>query len=106
MKRRILSPNFLTFKRPRNLFQGIDTASLCSLAGRYDNAGPTRFPATIDCFKIPALFPKSLQLEDQDPSVIALIYTKKLLTVRLEVDEDFKNFTAHLKCLEFDDPVI
>ena len=40
------------------------------------------------------------------PSVVALTYTKKLLTVRLEVDEDFKNFTADLKCLEFDDTVI
>ncbi len=26
--------------------------------------------------------------------------------MRLEVDEDFKNFTADLKCLEFDDTVI
>jgi len=30
-------------------------ASLCSLAGRYDNPIPTRFLAHIDCFKIPAL---------------------------------------------------
>ncbi len=29
---------------PRNRFQGIDSASLCSLAGRYDNI-PTRFRA-------------------------------------------------------------
>jgi hypothetical protein len=34
------------------------------------------------------------------------MYTKKLLTVRLEVDEDFNNVTADLKCLEFDDTVI
>ena len=25
------------FKEPRNRFQGINSASLCSLAGRYDN---------------------------------------------------------------------
>jgi hypothetical protein len=27
----ILSPNFLTFKEPRNRFQGIDAVSLCNL---------------------------------------------------------------------------
>ncbi len=31
------------------------TASLCSLAGRYDNPLPTEFLAPIDCSKIPAL---------------------------------------------------
>ncbi len=30
-------------------------ASLCSLAGRYDNPIPSRFLALIDCSKIPAL---------------------------------------------------
>ncbi len=39
---------FQTFKEPRNRFQGIDSASLCSLAGRYDNPIPTRF---LDLFK-------------------------------------------------------
>ncbi len=33
----------------------IDTASLCSLAGLYDNPIPTRFLAPSDCTKIPAL---------------------------------------------------
>jgi hypothetical protein len=45
---------FLTFKETRNRFQGINSASLCSLAGRYDNLTPTRFLAPIDCLKIPA----------------------------------------------------
>jgi hypothetical protein len=40
---------------PRNRFQGMDFASLCSLADRYDNPIPTRFLAPIDCLKIPAL---------------------------------------------------
>jgi hypothetical protein len=40
---------------PRNRFQGIDSASLCSLAGRYDNPIHTWFLAPIDCSKIPAL---------------------------------------------------
>jgi hypothetical protein len=35
--------------------QGINSASLCSLAGRYDNPIPTRCLAPIDFFKIPAL---------------------------------------------------
>ncbi len=48
------SPNLLTFKVPKNQFQGINPARLCSLAGRYDNPIPTRFLAPIHCFKIPA----------------------------------------------------
>ncbi len=39
---------------PKNQFQGIDSASLCSLAGRYDNPIPTRFLAYIYCSKIPS----------------------------------------------------
>ncbi len=39
---------------PRNRFQGITSASLCSPAGQYDNPLPTRFLAPIDCLKIPA----------------------------------------------------
>jgi hypothetical protein len=41
---------------PRNRFQGMNSASLCSLGGWYDNPIPTRFLATIDCLKIPALY--------------------------------------------------
>ncbi len=37
-----------------NRFQGINSASLCSLAGRYDNPIPPRFLAHIDSLKIPA----------------------------------------------------
>ncbi len=40
---------------PRNRCQGINSASLCSLAGRYDNPIPTRCLAPIDFLKIPAL---------------------------------------------------
>ncbi len=48
---------FKCFKDPMNRFQGINSASLCSPADRYDNPIPIRFLATIDCLKIPALFP-------------------------------------------------
>jgi hypothetical protein len=47
-------PEFLNLD-PRNRFQGNSSASLCSLAVRYDNPIPTRFLALIDCLKIPAL---------------------------------------------------
>jgi hypothetical protein len=47
-------PEFLTFKEPKNRFQGTNSARLSSLAGRYDNPIPTRFLALIDCLKIPA----------------------------------------------------
>ncbi len=40
---------------PRNRCQGIISASLCSLAGRYDNPIPPWFLAPIDFLKIPAL---------------------------------------------------
>ncbi len=43
---------FLTFKGPSNRFQGINSASLCSLAARYDNPITTRFLAPMDCLKI------------------------------------------------------
>ncbi len=46
----------LTFKDSRNRFQEIDSASLFSLAGRYDNPIPTRFLAPIDCYKILAQY--------------------------------------------------
>ncbi len=48
------SPNFKTFKEPKNRFQGTNSVRLCSLAGRYDNSIPTRFLAPTDCLKIPA----------------------------------------------------
>jgi hypothetical protein len=51
-QRRHLFLNF--FKGPRNQFQGIDSASLCSLAGQYDNTIPARFLAPIDYSKVPA----------------------------------------------------
>jgi hypothetical protein len=40
---------------PRNRFQGINTASLCCLAGRYDNPIPTRCLAPKDFLEIPVL---------------------------------------------------
>ncbi len=50
----VQSLTFKTFMKPRNRFQGIISAILCSLEGRYDNPIPTRFLASIDCLKIPA----------------------------------------------------
>ena len=69
------SPNFWTFKEPRNRFQGIESRArifkilrcpridskepippgCVALAGRYDNLNHTRFLALMDCLKIPAL---------------------------------------------------
>jgi hypothetical protein len=46
---------FLSFKEPKNRFQGTNSARLCSVAGRYDNPIPTRILAPINCLKIPAL---------------------------------------------------
>ncbi len=49
-KARICKP----FKEPRNRFQGSTSASLCSLAGWYDNHIPAKFLAPTDCFKADA----------------------------------------------------
>ncbi len=46
-----LSPNFKTFKEPKTRFQGINSASLCSLVSRYDNPIITRFLAPHRSFK-------------------------------------------------------
>ncbi len=45
------------FMGPRNWFQRMNSASLWSLAGRYDKPIPPRFLAPIDFLKIPALPP-------------------------------------------------
>ena len=42
------------FMGPRNWCQGMNSASLCSLAGRYENPVPPRCLAPIDFLKIPA----------------------------------------------------
>jgi hypothetical protein len=47
-----------------NRFQETNSASLCSLAGRYDNPIAPRFLAPIGCLKIPAHFtPHFLKLK-------------------------------------------
>jgi hypothetical protein len=52
---------------PGNRFQGMNSASLRSLAGRYDNPIPFRFLGPKDCLKIPA------QLEVQFLSITTFI---------------------------------
>jgi hypothetical protein len=42
---------FYLLNKPRNQFQGINFARLCSLAGRYENPIPTRYLAPIECIK-------------------------------------------------------
>jgi hypothetical protein len=44
----------LSFKEPKNRFQGTNSARLGSLAGQSDNPIPARFLAPIDCLKITA----------------------------------------------------
>jgi hypothetical protein len=50
----VLAPYFYTFMEPRNRFQRMNSASLYSLAGRYENPIPPRCLAPIDFLKIPA----------------------------------------------------
>jgi hypothetical protein len=53
---------FKTFMEPRNRFQGMNSASLCSLAGRYDNPIPTRFLAPTDTYRLAESIPRNLFL--------------------------------------------
>jgi hypothetical protein len=77
---RIQREFFKHFMEARNRFQGNDSASLCSLAGRYDNPIPTRFLAPIDCSKIPAQTSlKTLKMGDISKEV-----AKTLLTCMLD----------------------
>ncbi len=57
------------FMGPRHWFQGMNSASLCSLAGRYENPIPPRCLAPIDFLKIPAL-----QFEPQRRHSTQLLY--------------------------------
>ncbi len=57
----ISEPVFLNVYGARNRFLGMNSASLCSLAGRYDNPIHTRFLAPIDCLKFSALFAAGMQ---------------------------------------------
>ncbi len=47
MDRQKTISRYCPFKEPRNRSQGIDSANLHSLAGRYDNPIPTRFLSPI-----------------------------------------------------------
>ncbi len=53
-ERKVKARIFKRFIEPRNRFQGMNSARLWSLAGRYDNPILTRFLAPIDCLRIPA----------------------------------------------------
>jgi hypothetical protein len=53
---------FYTIMEPRNRFQGMNSASLRSLAGRYDDPILPRCLAPIDSLKIPA---QSLNLKSR-----------------------------------------
>jgi hypothetical protein len=55
---------FLNFYGAQESIPRIDSGSLCSLAGRCDNPIPTRFLASIDFSKIPALYPSDTHKGD------------------------------------------
>jgi hypothetical protein len=56
----------------------MNSASLCSLAVRYDNPIPTRFLAPIDCLKIPAL--DACDLDDSYSITSLPTYVPPLIT--------------------------
>jgi hypothetical protein len=66
---------------PRNRFKGINSASLCSLAGRYDNPLPPRFLAPIDSLKIPALYKRGAGPRDRFSVCLAVMRADSQLRV-------------------------
>ncbi len=71
--RSLPEPVFLNdYGAQTNLFQGMNTASLCSLAGRDDKPIPTRFLAPIAVFRIRSRIHRIhmfLGFQDPDPLV-------------------------------------
>jgi hypothetical protein len=64
------------FMEPRNLFQGMNSASLRSLAGPYDNPIPPRFLAPIDLLKnSSSVYSKQVMLYRCPRTCITYIYT-------------------------------
>jgi hypothetical protein len=57
--------NFKPLWSPESI--GINSASLCSMAARYDNPIPTRCLAPIDFLKIPALHPPLIRCRKNSP---------------------------------------
>jgi hypothetical protein len=62
----------------------MNSASLCSLAARYNNFLPPRFLATIDCLKIPALRSLIRSMLDRIRGLILKLY--EIVTSLLKID--------------------
>jgi hypothetical protein len=69
---------------PRYRFQGIKSASLYSLAGRYDNPIPPRFLAPIDFLKIPALLYSLAELCNPPPPHLGSYIRGRYLSAEID----------------------
>jgi hypothetical protein len=67
-----------------------NSARLCSLAGLYDNPIPTRFPASIECSKIPAPFSSPEGATQQPGSPYPTIEDRS--STGLKPDKFFKEY--------------
>jgi hypothetical protein len=73
---------------PKNLFQGMNSASLCSLAGRYDDSIPPRFLAPIDSLKIPAPEKgkdgRKREMEEENKNLVPLAhnFNQKMFSIK------------------------
>ncbi len=81
----------------RNRFQGMNSASLCSLAGRYDTPIPPRFLAPVNCLKIPAQ--ATYRLAESIPGLLknSGIGLLKSLKIRLWFPLRITSFLLHEK---------
>ncbi len=79
---------------PRNRLQGIDSVSLCSLAGQYENSIPTWFLAPIDCSKFQhwvfhpeTVFKEGHSVSDHMPELTITEYNLTLCRLRSRLQQ-------------------
>jgi hypothetical protein len=78
------------FMEPRNRFQGMNSASLCSLAGRYDNSFPPRFLAPIGSLKFPALV-IGINITTLEFTVFYFEYEEPTYSIAILPDSSWRN---------------
>jgi hypothetical protein len=72
----------------------MNSASLCSLAGRYDNPIPPRFLAPIDFLKIPALsFGEYFHIGRKDSIHTVIRTSRRLDSFLYEAAQNFEVFS-------------
>jgi hypothetical protein len=87
---------FKCFMDPINRFRGINSASLCSLAGRYDNSIPTRFLALFPLPHPHTQLYTHPRIVTPPPHSMQLPYSHR--AIYLEVADFFRTTKSFARC--------